>query len=417
MFLTNGWWFGVFGVVAPILVGQSGEPSSGLPIVEWRDATQHYGREVVVYGRIVATRNIGEMCFLNFDRQYRRHFTVVVRQADFTAFSQPPELAYDGKLVAVRGTVIRYRNKPEIFISSPRQITVLPDDTPDIAAAVRQHLPAGAQPARPLIAGGELRVATVNLSVLRPADHAFCNADGPADEPAMGRAAALVRRLAADVVAVQWGGSLDCLKRFNEQLLADQGYRYLLGPQEGQERADCVILARQPAVRSVVVSHYASDTGQPVAFAHPGRSAQFQLTSGDVLDLWVTWLPDGPSAAAESAGLRRLLDRAPGAQAGGMLLLAGGFPEAVTGTLAARLQGDGAVALAVPGYTPADPTPPIARSHNYLMGSAAVIERYVPGSTRVEQDSQLDPAVTLAIQTADRPPPPPQPPPSSSDGF
>ena len=70
-------------LVAAATIAQAPAPPAadgGLPLVEWKDAANYYDREVVVYGRIVLTRNIGTYAFLNFHRDFRRHFTALVKR-------------------------------------------------------------------------------------------------------------------------------------------------------------------------------------------------------------------------------------------------------------------------------------------------------------------------------------------------
>ena len=66
---------------------------AGIPVIDWKDAGDHIDQQVIVQGQIVQTRNIGKMCFLNFDTS--RSFTAVVRQEHYQAFHQPPDAMYD----------------------------------------------------------------------------------------------------------------------------------------------------------------------------------------------------------------------------------------------------------------------------------------------------------------------------------
>ena len=68
---------------------------------------------------------MGRPTYLNLDRPYpNQPFTVVIWGDDRSSFSPPPEKAYDGKKICVRGTVSAFRGQPQIVVTSPSQITV-----------------------------------------------------------------------------------------------------------------------------------------------------------------------------------------------------------------------------------------------------------------------------------------------------
>lgn len=43
--------------------------------VSWEKAADYYGQRCVVYGTVVAAKNIGSRCFLNFHENFRENFT------------------------------------------------------------------------------------------------------------------------------------------------------------------------------------------------------------------------------------------------------------------------------------------------------------------------------------------------------
>lgn len=96
-----------------------------LPVVSWEHADRHVGREVIVVGTVVAAKNTGRACFLNFHRNWRRYFTAVIFARSFARFPAPPEEMYAGRAVRVRGTVREYRGKPEIVVENPKQIEIV----------------------------------------------------------------------------------------------------------------------------------------------------------------------------------------------------------------------------------------------------------------------------------------------------
>ncbi|MDI6845023.1 MAG: hypothetical protein QME28_02680 [Candidatus Saccharicenans sp.] len=93
--------------------------------ISWEQAASYYGQTVWVRGRVVAANNTGKVCFLNFHRNWRRYFTVVIFASDFHRFPQPPEKLYLNREIRVYGLVREYQGKPEIIVSSPEQIQII----------------------------------------------------------------------------------------------------------------------------------------------------------------------------------------------------------------------------------------------------------------------------------------------------
>jgi micrococcal nuclease len=53
-----------------------------IPVIDWKDAHKYYNQHVIVEGIIVNTYNSGNVCFLNFDKDYQ-YFTAVIFASDF----------------------------------------------------------------------------------------------------------------------------------------------------------------------------------------------------------------------------------------------------------------------------------------------------------------------------------------------
>ncbi len=95
-------------------------------VISPEDAARYVSEEVTVRGEVVsatyARSSNGQPTFLNFGKPYPDHiFTLVIWGRDRAKFPVPPEKAFAGKTVA---TVQVYRNKPEIIVTSPSQISV-----------------------------------------------------------------------------------------------------------------------------------------------------------------------------------------------------------------------------------------------------------------------------------------------------
>ncbi len=408
----------------------------GAPVVNWEDAANYYDREAIVHGKIVLTRNIGEYAFLNFHPNFRSNFTTLIRSEHFDAFPTPPERMYRDKYIAVRGRVIKYRGKPEIVIESPAEIVTWPAAPQDILAALKENAPK-ARPSgivAPAEAGGpnaiipavsmpgKLTVAEVNLAAVVRAEAEFCKADRPADAPVSAgfrRAADTLKMLNADMVAVQWGGSADCLNRFNRQLLKGLNYPYVVAHPDAQGRVEGALLSRVPVLQSKNITQFKNRKGDGIPFRHAPLQVELQMASGELLAVVVVHMPikadkmKASQVRAEAKALRTIIEEAAGLRKDTNVLMLGGFGSSVDGKVVRLLAGEGETALTIPGHTPPpnkkDPKPTIAQVENFILTNAAAKARYVAGSTKVEKVEGLGAVVALSLRIGPAKPTPPQP--------
>jgi hypothetical protein len=88
-------------------------------------AAAHIGETVVLEGRVVQvfTSDNGNI-FLNFGSPYPRHrFSATIFSRYAEAFPDIHRL--EGKRVQITGIITLYRNKPQILLTSPDQLTPL----------------------------------------------------------------------------------------------------------------------------------------------------------------------------------------------------------------------------------------------------------------------------------------------------
>jgi DNA/RNA endonuclease YhcR with UshA esterase domain len=116
-------------------------------VVPWQEAGDYIGQEVTVGGTVVRTYNSGKAAFLNFDKDWRGKFSVVIFASDFDNFPQPPHKMYLNKTILVTGKVKEYKGAPEIIVESPEQIEIVGEET--IAAAPSSPTPPPATPSGP----------------------------------------------------------------------------------------------------------------------------------------------------------------------------------------------------------------------------------------------------------------------------
>jgi len=95
-------------------------------VIPWEEAHRHPGEEIVVEGTIVRTHRAENTIYLNFHSNWKRYLTIVIFVKDLPLFPADPEKAYRGKKVRVRGEVKLYKDRPEMVVRSPGDITIVP---------------------------------------------------------------------------------------------------------------------------------------------------------------------------------------------------------------------------------------------------------------------------------------------------
>jgi micrococcal nuclease len=121
------WAFPVFQVpdTSGVHVKTAPSPAADQEIISWQDAHNYYGKTKTVEGKIVVSNNTGKVCFLNFDKNWKKYFTAVIFSSDYDKFPDNPEDYYLNRMVRVTGLIKEYQGKPEIIIKNPDQIQII----------------------------------------------------------------------------------------------------------------------------------------------------------------------------------------------------------------------------------------------------------------------------------------------------
>ena len=214
-------------------------PEEGLPIVNWTDAGKYVGKQVIVQGKIVATGRARTITFLNFDQA--RSFVAIVRKRNYERFEKTPDFLYADKLVQIRGRITTYKNKPQIEVHSPDQVTIVEKLAPTADG--------GKAPAKRDF-NGVVRLATYNvLNLFDAEDDPYCDDEGTNPKPReqLEKLAETIRNVNADVLALQEVENRRYLERFNTAFLGDLGYEHVVLFEGNDGRGiDVAVLSRLP---------------------------------------------------------------------------------------------------------------------------------------------------------------------------
>ena len=94
-------------------------------ILPWSEAHLHIGQYVTVEGRIVDTHRLKNLTFLNFDKNWKDKFYIVVF-TDAHDESFAPQIAYLHQTLRIIGEVSLHNARPQIKVHDIKQIEVLP---------------------------------------------------------------------------------------------------------------------------------------------------------------------------------------------------------------------------------------------------------------------------------------------------
>ena len=108
----------------------SSSETSEIPKIQWNEAQDYIGVEVIVCGPVVdskwASGSNGRPTFLNIGKPYPDpdRFTVVIWGEYRDSFPELPEEFYHGKTVCVTGIIEEYKHSAQIELRSPSRIEI-----------------------------------------------------------------------------------------------------------------------------------------------------------------------------------------------------------------------------------------------------------------------------------------------------
>ena len=357
--------------------------SEKLDRVSWQDAPRHVGETCVVYGTVVATKNIGSRCFLNFDADYRNSFTVVVGRELFKDFTAPPEELFADKPVEAVGTIVPWQNKTEIVLESAAHIRLTGDKeassqpaadqtatTPATAPPATAATPP-AQPAEPSAMQGALKPAAYKVpadGVIRIATFNVLNLFDDFDDPyvehehaakpsgELTHLARTIHQLDADVLALEEVENRPYLRTFVRTYLADMGYHEVMLIEGNSDRGiDVACLSRFPVewVRSHRHLDFVDANGNPMRFQRDLLEVHLTPKGYAPLDLYIVHLKSKyggeqkslPIRMGEAAAIRDIIDRRLARKPLDLFAICGDFNDRFESKPLRRIVGTGPTAL------------------------------------------------------------------------
>lgn len=284
------------------------------PVVSWSKAALVADLPATVFGTVSRVTVKPSVTLLQFDDENPSGFTIVFQERFRSRFPNDLSSTYNGRLVAVRGTVSLYAGKPQIQVSSPDRIQLL-------SSAPEEHPPQRRSSAVKPDAT-TMTLATFNiLNLFDGADDPYTwdetTPAKPRDE--LARVAQTIRKLNADVLALQEVENRGYLERFVEVFLADMGYVEIVLFEGNDDRGiDVALLSRFPVGPVTSYRHlsFPGADGNPARFERDILAVTVHAGEAEPLEVWVVHLKSNyggrsqaePVRLAEAHALRRLLD-------------------------------------------------------------------------------------------------------------
>ena len=91
----------------------------------WTEAHKYLDMTITVEGKILDTNNIGNICFLNYDPDWRDKFYIAMFKDAFELLPDPPETHYLDKTLRITGKVTLHNGRPQIKVHDLSQIEVV----------------------------------------------------------------------------------------------------------------------------------------------------------------------------------------------------------------------------------------------------------------------------------------------------
>ena len=94
-------------------------------IIPWNHARKYVDQTITVEGTIVLANHKKNVCFLNFTKDWKGRFYVIMFKKTLVGWPESPEKYFLNKTVHITGKVVNRKGTPQIQVTDARQIKVV----------------------------------------------------------------------------------------------------------------------------------------------------------------------------------------------------------------------------------------------------------------------------------------------------
>ncbi len=382
-----------FGLAAPAI-----SADEGVKHIMWKDAAGSIGETVYVSGKIINVGGTERITFLNFDTERPPGFVVVIFNENLDKFPSKLKDLYENKIIEVRGLVTSYRDKPQVVVTRPDQIKVL-DAMPATEKSETKPVTAWSDDPNQIV------ISIFNVENLFDSENdPYTNDEGTPEKPrqALEQVAAAIRKVNADVVALEEVENRGYLERFVKLFLPEMGYNYIVQYDGNDMRGiDVALLSRAPIGEVTSRRHleFVGPDGVTRRFQRDVPAITVMPKGAPPIEIWPVHLKskaDGaetsePIRLGEAAQLRKLLDAKFAADPNARIIVAGDFNDTRDSKSMTTIFGTGATELWAPepketADSQVDPEFPDGRDPiDFITCSPAMRKLFIEGSSEVRR--------------------------------
>lgn len=109
------------------------DPAKAAKTIGPAEAAKKVGKDVLVQMTVKSSTLRGEICFLNSEEDFKdkKNFTLFISAEAMAKFKaakiDDPAKHFKGKLVQATGKVVMYRDRPEIKLTGPTDLKIVPE--------------------------------------------------------------------------------------------------------------------------------------------------------------------------------------------------------------------------------------------------------------------------------------------------
>jgi endonuclease/exonuclease/phosphatase family metal-dependent hydrolase len=331
------------------------DPNEGIKHITWKDAGSAVGQTVFVSGKIVNVGKTDRIAFLNFEDKRPPGFVAVIFSDNWGKFSGDIRDLYKGKIVEIRGMVTTFQGRPQMVVTRPEQIAILDAMPATEKLGKKSGIEWSSDP-------NKIVVSTFNVeNLFDDVDDPYTNDEGTRAKSRedLEKLAEAIRKVNADVVALEEVENRGYLERFVNLFLGDMGYDHIVHFEGNDLRGiDVALLSRAPIGEVTSRRHleFKGPDDEIHRFHRDVPAITVLPKIGQPFEIWPVHLKSKADSAetsepirqAEATELRRLLDAKFAENPHARIIVTGDFNDTRDSKSLGIIFGSGATAMWAP---------------------------------------------------------------------